>query len=95
LYVDADHAGDQLIRRSRTGFFLFLNTAPMIWYSKRQAAVETSVFGSAFVTLKVGMETMRGFRYKLRMMGVPIAGPEFVYGGGRTCPSYITHSDPN
>jgi hypothetical protein len=31
LYVDADHAGDQLIRRSRTGFSLFLNTAPMIW----------------------------------------------------------------
>jgi hypothetical protein len=80
LYVDADHAGDQLIRRSRTGFFLFLNTAPMLWYSKQQATVETSVFGSEFVALKVGMEMTRGFRYKLWMMGIPIVGPAFVYG---------------
>jgi hypothetical protein len=46
LYVDSDHAGDQLIRRSRTGFFVFLNSAPLIWYSKRQPTVETSVFGA-------------------------------------------------
>jgi hypothetical protein len=27
------------------------------------------------------METTRGFRYKLRMMRIPIAGSAFVYGG--------------
>ena len=26
------------------------------------------------------METMRGLRYKLRMMGVPITGPTYAYG---------------
>ena len=45
LYVDSDHAGEHLTRRSHTGFFIFLNMAPVIWFSKRQPTVETSVFG--------------------------------------------------
>lgn len=80
LYVDSDHAGDQLTRRSRTGFFIFLNMAPITWFSKRQATIETSVFGAEFVAMKNGMETLRGLRYKLRMMGVPLSGPSFIYG---------------
>ena len=80
LYVDLDHAGDQLVRCSRTGYFVFLNMAPLIWFSKRQLTVETSVFGAEFVALKNGMETVRGLRYKLRMMGIPIEGPAFAYG---------------
>jgi hypothetical protein len=80
LYVDSDHAGDQLVRRSRTGYFVFLNSAPLIWFSKRQPTVETSVFGAEFVAMKNGMECVRGLRYKLRMMGIPIDGPAYVYG---------------
>ena len=30
--------------------------------------------------MKIGMETLRGLRYKLRMMGVPLSGPSFAYG---------------
>ena len=30
--------------------------------------------------MKIGIETVRGIRYKLRMMGVPLDGPTFVYG---------------
>jgi len=80
LYVDSDHAGDKLFRRSRTGFILYLNQAPIIWYSKRQGTVETSVFGAEFVAMKVGFENARAVRYKLRMMGVPIDEPVYVYG---------------
>ena len=79
-YIDSDHAGEELTRRSRTGFFIFLNTAPFTWFSKRQPTVETSVFGAEFVAMKNGMETLRGLRYKLRMMGVPLSGPSFIYG---------------
>ena len=32
VYVDADHAGEQLTRWSRTGFLVFLNMAPIIGY---------------------------------------------------------------
>ena len=52
----------------------------VMWLSKKQATIETSVFGSEFVALKHGIETVRGLRYKLRMMGVPIEGAAFVYG---------------
>ena len=81
LYVDSDHAVDKLVRRSRTGYFIFLNMAPLIWFSKRQPTVETSVLGAEFVALKNGMETVRGLGYKLRMMGIPIEGPAFAYSG--------------
>jgi hypothetical protein len=80
LFVDSDHAGDHQTRRSRTGFFIMMNQAPIVWYSKRQPTVESSVFGAEFVAMKNGMEAVRGLRYKLRMMGVPLLGPSLIYG---------------
>ena len=72
LFCDSDHAGDKLRRRSRSGCLIYVNSALVVWYSKRQPTIETSVFGAEFVAMKQGMETLRGLRYKLRMMGVPI-----------------------
>jgi hypothetical protein len=62
LYVDSDHDGEQITRRSRTGFVIYLNMAPLLWGSKRQPTVESSVFGAEFVAMKNGIETCRGFR---------------------------------
>jgi hypothetical protein len=42
--------------------------------------VESSVSGAEFVAIKNGIETTRGLHYKLRMMGVAIDGPTYVYG---------------
>ena len=80
MYVDSDHAGEKRTRRSRSGFFVYLNCALVQWLSKKQATIETSVFGAEFVAMKMGMESLRGLRYKLRMMGVPIWGPSLIYG---------------
>jgi hypothetical protein len=52
----------------------------VVWFSKRQPIVESSVFGAEFVAMKNGIETCRGLRYKLIMMGVTLIGPTFVYG---------------
>ena len=79
MFVDSDHAGDKLTRRSRTGFLIYINTALIQWLSKKQSTVETSVFGAEFVAMKLGVEVLRGLRYKLRM-GVSISGPTFIYG---------------
>jgi hypothetical protein len=57
-----------------------MNTALVQWFSKQQATIETSVFGAEFVAMKIGMESLRGLRYKLRMMGVGISGPLYIYG---------------
>ena len=32
------------------------------------------------MAMKIGMESLRGLQYKLRMMGVPIDGPLLIYG---------------
>ena len=80
LFVDSDHAGDKLVRRSRSGFIIYLNMAPIVWFSKKQSTIETSVFGAEFVAMKQGMETARGIRYKLRMMGIPLLTPTYIYG---------------
>ena len=80
MFVDSDHAGDHKNRRSRTGFFIYLNMAPIVWYSKKQSRVETSVFGAEFIALKTGVDTIRGLRYKLRMMGVELDNePCYIY----------------
>ena len=78
-YVDSDHAGDLVTRRSRTGFLVYLNMAPIYWMSKKQTTCETSTFGSEFVALKQATEYVRGLRYKLRMMGIPCEEPTYVY----------------
>ena len=83
-YVDADHAGDKTNRRSRTGFIIYLNNAPIYWLSKKQTSVETSSFGSEMVAMKQCTEYIRGLRYKLRMMGIPINDPTFVYGDNKS-----------
>jgi hypothetical protein len=78
-YVDADHAGEKLTRRSRSGIIIFINSAPIVWYTKKQNTVETSTFGSEFVALKIATEMLRGLRYKLRMMGILVSGPTYIY----------------
>jgi hypothetical protein len=84
VFVDADHAGDQVTRRSRTGFIVFLNKAPIYWSSKKQNSCETSTFGSEFVAMKQATEYVRGLRYKLRMMGIKVDEPTFVFGDNQS-----------
>ena len=78
-FVDADHAGCRETRRSHTGIIIFLQKAPIIWYSKRQNTVESSSFGSEFVAMKTAIEQIEGLRYKCRMMGIPLDGPTNVF----------------
>ena len=82
--VDASHGDDQATRRSRTGFLVFLNCALIHWFSKKQACVETSSFGSEFVAMKQCCEYLRGLRYKLRMMGIPVTGPCHIEGDNQS-----------
>jgi hypothetical protein len=84
VYVDSDHAGDTVTRRSRTGFLVFLNCALIQWTSKKQTSIETSSFGSEFMAMKAATEYVRGLRFKLRMMGIPVEGHTYVYGDNQS-----------
>ena len=79
MFVDSDHAGEKTTRRSRTGYMIFINMSMIDWLTKKQATVEGAVFGARFVTMKHGVEELRGIRYTLRMMGVAVAGPTYIY----------------
>ena len=91
--VDADHASDTTTRRSRTGFLVYLNCALVYWLSKKQTSVESSSFGSEFVAMKQCCEYLRGLRYKLRMMGIPVEGPAFIYGDNQSVLANTTNPE--
>jgi len=59
-FCDANHIGDKITRWSHTGILLFLNRAPILWYSKKQNTVETSTFGAEFVALRIAVEFIEG-----------------------------------
>ena len=88
-YVDANHAGNMKTRRSHTGILVYMNNAPILWYSKRQNTVESSSFGSEYIALRICTEMIETTRYKLRCFGVPIEGPCEVYCDNR---SVVTNS---
>jgi hypothetical protein len=79
VFVDANHAGNVVTRRSHTGIVIFLQRTPILWHSRRQNTIETSTFGSEFVALRNARDLIVGLRYKLRMFGIPIQGPALVY----------------
>jgi hypothetical protein len=78
-FVDANHAGNVITRRSHTGILIYVQNAPIIWFSKRQNTVESSSFGSEFVALRAAKDMLVALRYKLRMFGVPIDGPANIF----------------
>lgn len=77
-FVDSDHAGDLLTRRSRTGVLVYFNRSPILWYSKKQNGIEPSTFGSEFMGLKTATDLVKGLRYKCRMMGIPLDAPTIM-----------------
>ena len=62
----------EVTRRSHTGYVVFLNRAPIVWYRKRQQTVETSALSAEFIALKVCLEAIENLRFKLRCFGVLI-----------------------
>ena len=51
-FIDASFAQNKKTRISHTGFIIFVNRAPMKWFSKWQSTVETSTFSAEFMAMK-------------------------------------------
>ena len=78
-FVDSDHAANNVTRRPQTGLLVFVNRAPVTWFSKRQNTFKMSTFGSEFIAMKTAVEHVEALRYKLRMFGIPMEGPTNVF----------------
>ena len=59
---------------------MYLNSALVYWFSKKQSSVESSTFVSEFTAIKQSCEYIRGLRYKLRMMGITCEDPAYIEG---------------
>jgi hypothetical protein len=55
-FVNANHAGNVITRCSHSGMFIFVQNAPIKWFSKRQNMVKAVTFGSEFVALQICKE---------------------------------------
>ena len=51
-FVDADQDGNKMTHHSHSGILIYLNMAPIIWYSKKQNTFESSTFGLESVALR-------------------------------------------
>ena len=72
------------MRRSRTGFLVYLYNALIYWTSKKHTTVETSLFESEFMEMNYTTEYVRGLKYKLRVMGVPVIECAYIYGDNKS-----------
>ena len=84
ILIDSDHAGDKVTRRSQTGVLIFINKAPILWFSKKKNSVQTSTFGSEFTAMNQAVEMTQAICYKLRIFGIRLTGPTIVYGGNKS-----------
>ena len=77
--MDANHAGNMANRRSHYGIIIYVNNAPIIWYSKRQKIFEASSFGSESFAIRISTYMIESMRYKLRCFGITAEGPAEVF----------------
>ena len=71
-YLDANHANHVVTRRSHTGILIFVNSALVVQYSKKQNTVESATFRAEMVTMRTAQDLTVALRIKLKMFGVPI-----------------------
>lgn len=86
-FVDASHGSNKKTRRSHTGYLIFVNSAPILWYSKKQSTVESSTFSAEMIAMRTCFEAIVHLRYKLRMFGIPLLNnaPASVFCDNESC----------
>jgi hypothetical protein len=60
-FVDADHAGCREARRSHSGILIFVNRAPVLWFSKRQNTIEAFTYGSELLGMRLSVKMIEGW----------------------------------
>ena len=79
-YVDANLMHNVITGHSVTGSLHLLNQTPIDFYTRKQATVETSTYGSEFVAAKTAVQQIQDLRIMLRYLGVPIQSHAYLFG---------------
>jgi len=61
-WVDASWKREKLDMRSKTGFVILLNSAPIKLFSHKQSLIETSAIGAEFVAAKEAVDYLQSLR---------------------------------
>ena len=80
MFMDSDHVWVQSVSQIEKWFLDNMNTALVQWFAKKQSTEKTLVFGAEFVTMQQDIDVLRGLRYKLRIIDIPISSPLYIYG---------------
>ena len=93
-FVDANLMHEQITGRSATGCLHLLNQTPLGRFSKRQGQVEMATYGSEFVAANTAVEQIIDLRFTLRMLGIPLDGPAWLFPNNQSTitSSTIPHS---
>ena len=96
-YEDANLMFCMVTGRSMTGAIHMVNQTPVQAFCKKQNVVETATYGSEFMAARQATEQIMDLRYTLRMMGIPIDGPAWMFGDNQSVitSSTIPHSNLN
>ena len=80
VFVNSDHAHDKVTRQSITGLIMIVGSTPLLYYSKRQGAVETSNYSTEFMEMCHVVEEVCSLQYMLICLGVHVENASHVYG---------------
>ena len=79
-FLDANLLPNIVTGKSVRAVLHFVNTTPADWFSKRQATVETTRYGSEFVAAKTATEQIMDLGNTLRYLAVPIMIKAYMFG---------------
>ena len=91
-YLDSGHAGNNITHHSQTGVVVYLNSARVYWYSKKQGSIKSSSFRIECIAPKLYCEYLCGLRCKLQMIGTPCDFLPYIYGNNKSV--FINSSEP-
>ena len=84
-YSDADHAGDPLERRSRTGYVFLLNGCAVSWKSQRQESVALSTAEAEYMALSAATQETMFLRQLMADMQQQQTDGTVVYEDNQSC----------
>jgi len=82
-YCDADWAGDQTDRKSRSGWILKLGIGAVMWGSRKQQGVAISSSEAEYVSLSEGIKDLIWLAGLLEELGFPMPKPLVVFEDNR------------
>ena len=91
-FLDVSLLHDIVTGKSVTAVLHFVNTAPTDWFLKRQATVETEIYGSEFVAAKTATEQIMDLRNTLRYLGVPIMTKAYMFWRQQVSSHELNHT---